>query len=612
MMRACLLVAAVGQALAQGTITKWTSNVVPLPSHNSGGSNAGSSSIASFGKQDDGMYYAVACYALAGIRCQLLSISVSASGPALTAIDDKSGEIISEIEVNSDVSSIYPSVEAFDGDNAVVCYTAYTTESLECTPLKLHLDWGVKGLYKGTPTILTTAGKTDYTNVKAFDAAGAPPSWAGRRAIVCYLDRGFTCPLPQCVVLSLTFPANTGSQYLDPEDRNQPGILTAGSPVGFHCGRSECTDILPRCPGIRFETDKALTTLDYFNGLLCYTAQVTYTSPDFPYTFMYWQQAGARCNAFSLDVITGTTLTFSESYRMPIIGGANDGTFRGALEVAVEAFKPKSGDPTRALYCFIKGNYVGKYYNMRHMALYCGVTQRTGAPAMTFFNSARTADGQASPGIEPVFIVADTSFVKEPVITAIDDYNAIVCYTIGDDIRTCPDPPTNCASGNGFHPAAGNGALTCTHVWIEGSGSSTYHTDEATPSNVGSTSRLNFGPQTVISTTATVSYPSLAVVTPQVPDGREWEVSGDGTSQIVVACFTERQGNFNRGKCSVISTRQIKGTWAFNAPVDCVNGFNCPPAPIPIPFSTSSRRELEATKMEANATATVEEEEGRK
>jgi len=274
-------------------------------------------------------------------------------------------------------------------------------------------------------------------------------------------------------------------------------------------------------------------------------------------------------------------------------------------DLAVQAFKSKSGDPTRALFCYITLQYSGTHSRGTNDQLWCDVAQRDG-PSINYLNSQRGPDGRASAGVNKAVLVETRRYVKETAIAAMDENNAIVCYTLGDAVSQCAYPAGNrCPGGSsdGFRPVAGSGEVVCRHVWIEGWGSSTYNSayhnglaDAAEPLNVGSVKAIRVSEPLPIASGSN-RYPSVTTL----------------TEQMAVVCYTRvRVGTANSGQCTVIETDPAKNVWKFNAPIDCVNGYNCPHADyndVIVRSKASARRSLTSknqTRADANTTTTAD------
>jgi len=266
-------------------------------------------------------------------------------------------------------------------------------------------------------------------------------------------------------------------------------------------------------------------------------------------------------------------------------------------DVAVRAFKSKSGDPTRALYCYSTGTSSGSYNIGRSTDVYCNVVSRSGT-GITYLNSQRTAGGEASAGVskEVAFAPFDgTMRPNELTIDTTDEYNAVVCVSMRDTnelvSERCPSPVTSSNCGNGANevrwPNRIDGYLQCRHVWIEGWGSSTYNSDvfngvasASGPVNVGSVQKIGLGgigPRL---------RPPLTSIYPSDEVGYGWGYALTALSgytggraphpnhvQKLAICFTVSARN--APGCAVMELEPVNDVWQFNAPVDCVNGYGC-------------------------------------
>jgi hypothetical protein len=314
------------------------------------------------------------------------------------------------------------------------------------------------------------------------------------------------------------------------------GTLASGATTTI---TDRCTGSCGGYIGPDFETAKAVTTLDYFNAVICFRA----TGGGLE---------GGRCAVVYADIATGADLSTDGASNSGLgsylRGAAFGGVAAGgdASDVIVTAFKSKSGDPTRALYCFVTTG----------SDLYCSVLQKTGdattSAGLAYENSQRDATtGEATSGVRVNALVA-TGTASAPTIAALDPYNALVCYLTG---------------------AA---TTACRHLWISGYGSSTYNSpifdgvaSEAAPLNVGSTQSISLGPELVVATGTTEAPFAYSFVT--------WDVDNEaGYYYKAVVCYTKTDVSPSAGACNMISATPLRKTWSFNAAIDCVNGYGCP------------------------------------
>jgi len=544
--------------------------VVPFAAGGGAASTSATSatSTASFGRGWHG-WSGITCYQFQGIRCHILYHQYDevhhhgVSTYDLTAPSGTGHHVV----VSTSLNAAFPDVATFDQSDAVVCYTV--GNAIVCNALKLQQDkQSAQGeqnqLSVGTPvTVRQNSG--GFVSVATFDGRGAPPSWAARRAVVCYLN-GDVQRGASCHVLSLSFPPSC-SDCANTEDSLVAGILTQGPAVVAVAGFNADFNSRNNYPGPRFHDGHSLSTFDFFNGILCYTRPLTFVA-DFPVANRYWYHGKGECIPLSIDIATGTQLTMGSSGPESIFPSPSQPGGNFVTDLAVQTFKPKSGDPTRALFCYVTLAYAGTHRRGTNVELYCDVAQRDGA-GLNYLNSQRGPDGRASAGVNKGTLVESASFVKDTSIAAIDESNAIVCYTVGANIPQCAFPAgTRCPGGasNGFRPNAGNGVVTCRSVWIEGYGSSTYNSNyfngvasAAEPVNVGSVTAIKVGPPLAVSP-GNGQYPSIATL----------------AEDIAVVCYTQVVAGVNRGMCAELTTCPVKDTVAFAAPVDCVNGYNCP------------------------------------
>jgi hypothetical protein len=308
--------------------------------------------------------------------------------------------------------------------------------------------------------------------------------------------------------------------------------------------------------------------LDYFNALVCYSR-----SPGTAYNANPRDVWGkGTCQVVTTDIATGRLITmgwtapgvgsgvgtnpaFGASSMEAAFGGVAESGF--AIDVAVKAFVSKSGDPTRALYCYVAIDAATGTPNIVTPAdLSCSVISRLGL-SLTYKNSQRDPiTGAATDGVRITTLVATGA--RKPTIAALDPYNMIVCYEKTD-----------------------TSSVACRHLWVTGYGSSTYNSDHdfngvadaASPQNVGSVQTLNMGSELVISDGA-----DGAATLPFVSAYITWDVDNEsGYFFKSVVCYTKATAN--RPACNMISATPIRKTWAFNAAVDCVNGYGCPTWP---------------------------------
>jgi len=334
-----------------------------------------------------------------------------------------------------------------------------------------------------------------------------------------------------------------------------------------------------------------------------------------------------QCRALSTDDATGTTVTLSA-------GSTTSGAYpvHGTnliTDLTVEAFRSKSGDPTRALVCYTTltaadtNGAVDSRYSATSGGLYCNVVQRVN-DGLTFLNSERTAAGAASAGVDKTIRIAVSQdainvngFVNGVTIAALDEYNFLICYTNSRSaqcppnqvcaVRQCPYPPTGgcgglVCTGSGLNNGHGNGAPTCRALWIEGWGSSTYNSNvfsgiaaASAPVNVGSVTNIRLGDPFTISA-AVGMYPSIVSFKPDYS----------------VLCFSKTAvpAAAPATACHLITDQHVaQRVWQFNNPVDCVNGYGCTGLLNPVGRRLNTAPNATAPKATApNATAKAEAE----
>lgn len=623
MLRAALLVNAA--ALATGA----PADSSPPPPHgpltasaevvssNSDGSTGGNS-IARFSN-----LFQVHCFeSSAGVACRLLYRGTSGElvAPTPASSDAASDDYLTVIAAGATL----PTVASFDYKNGVVCYRT-AAEELACTAIQLNvlgspfaaggikLVSGTSAIEKGTELVVTPGQTAHFPAVETWSAR-APVAWAARRALVCYLLTGDDTKPGLCKPLGLEFPTFTSTKSgMVQENANVPGTLTAGTAATVVAGYGSGADDYQNYPGPRFYSGKYLTTFDHFNAMVCYSAPIPFVDyrnacDDDP-NLKNWMWGSASCTSISTDLATGMILTVGANHAVP-------GDDR-KIDVTVKAFASKSGDPTRALYCAtaVTGDSTGRCRNSpgsnpwatsRRQSVTCGVITRMGTNDFTFTNQERDEQGQPTAGVvksvsfgEAVNIEpndptpeldADYTRPADVSIGMIDEYNALVCYVYGYQTRLCSYPPSSFGIANNqkanfqcsaTYPAApnsgddgitqnpGRGVPMCAQIWITGYGSSTYNSDDqrflevfdqvasaAAPTNVGIVTALVSGPAVALSTSETAGN--------ILPSPFYNHKSG--------VCFTVD----GAAHCSMVTTSPATGTWAFNAPVDCVNGFNCP------------------------------------
>jgi len=498
-----------------------------------------------------------------------------------------------------------PTVATFSDHDALVCYGLATANfRVQCRALKLGGSYSHKPVDDaGEKSRLTLSagpvlglGNGIYEHsVATLDASGAPYAWAARRALICY-NENFGGRPAKCRSLALSFPPK--SDGTPGEDGNSPGILTAGP----------TTTIVPSSnaaayPGVRFPTKQVLSTFDYFNAIVCYTTPISFRDPVFPFTATFWYFGVGRCSTISVDVATGSLVTAGDTQTFSAEGVR-------VHDVVVSAFKSKSGDPTRALFCYTTATTTGNYRVGYTTDVRCNVASRSGT-GITYLNSQRTADGEASAGVskEEVYSFYDG---KDGVSTAnwrpneltldtTDEYNAVVCTSKRDTFEAnqprCSSPSFGCNVGNGniAWPSPIGGYLECRHLYIEGWGSSTYNSDvfngvasASGPVNVGSVQRINLGapgPRLKPPPIELVQSPHIDIAfgsgySLTALDGYHggFAPHPDHALARAVICFT-RYNNLNaatsNAACKLIDFNPRSHVWQFNAPIDCVNGYNC-------------------------------------
>jgi len=336
------------------------------------------------------------------------------------------------------------------------------------------------------------------------------------------------------------------------------------------------------CQGARLHQSKALDAFDYFNAIICYTLPLTYQQGKQGFGTL-------RCRQLSVDDATGTILT------MPA-GNGLEPTGTGLMSnVAVTTMKPKSGDPTRALFCYMTQTVSQRpprttqdlevAYNVE---LRCNVAQRSGGD-LTYLNGARTASGQASAGVNVDVGIAATlsnpgrtstpagaiinSYIMDTTLVAMDETNAIVCYANGTDGGNCLTggcgSPAFPGINNGITVPRADGDPTCHTITLHGEGSSTYNSNvfngissATAPVNVGSVNNITVGFATKASA-----------------DGGGYLAMASQKTRYQVLCYAKTTRTpvsaTNDLACQLILPTFAENTWHFNNDVDCVNGYGC-------------------------------------
>jgi hypothetical protein len=599
--------------------------------------------------------------------------------------------------VNEIPGARFPTVDVFDERNGIVCYARAAGApanpgAVFCRTILLNIvghpdtavypKTGKEVIEFGTEVAADAAFTVEQQfTVKAMEAPGAPASWMGRRAMLCARTTGFGIG---CKMWSLTFSLWSPEAGVTQEDGNAPGILTP------HALTQVVADVTTTSPGPRMHENKALTVFDYFNGAVCYTEPVNpCASETAGWQVNNWYQSTGVCNALSIDVATGTIVTAGAPVSLP--GGVR------VNEMAVSAFRSKAGDPTRALVCYVTmdiflndqspisgGQCTDRQRSTRYRignrfiftldaqnsdynsfgegwydTLTCDVMSRKGT-TITFLNSARSAAGLGTDGV-PVtqalrsYLTSGIMFsqrigmIKDPTITQLDEYNALVCYTVGAQPHVCShNTQGSCStsSGNdrsitngndGFDAPAGNGQVQCTSVWIEGYGSSTYISDDGYsaggvgngPGRVGAGDGVGVRHMPIHDTVASASAPVNVGVTTLIGVGPHIPASGLSAKSYPFVTSLYSYGFYaallcwstaaaSSGTCTVMTPFPERNTWNFNAPVDCINGYNCPTTVVHCPPATPYKCNDAATcvadlstcpvrrALNTNATSTAE------
>jgi hypothetical protein len=534
----------------------------------SSGSGSTGTTIANF---DD--YASVECFAKNGIECHILV----RDGPARPYRGDEShsdsmdgmttlvnpGNIAAKVVVTTDATASFPDVAAFDLRNAIVCYKV--TTGLRCKAIKfvskdVHMDHTIT---VGPELIVTTTNINQFS-IDTFDGRGSPPDWAARRALTCYsLFVHAAIRRTECRTISLSFPPLTNAPAI--ENGLVAGTLTANMPRILD--REDPNNPHPvNYPTLRLLPGKALSTFDFFNAILCYTRPVPVCTQynqqgQCPSSAWHYQWGTGTCTTLQTDIATGTSLTAG--------GSASLSSSYLITEVAVDTFQSKSGDPTRALVCYIVATYSGGRYTAENRDLRCNVAQRIGS-GLTLLNSERTAAGQASDGVSKDLVLATGggagSYIKDTTIATLDSYNAVVCWSgMGSLVPFCAYPTGSCTTGgDGLTLLPGSGMPMCRQLWIGGWGSSTYNSQvysgiasASAPQNVGSVQSISLGAPIALDSTVTNGvYPSATHLKPH----------------YAVACYS---ANSDYAPCHLLQTTIATKTWSFNDPVDCINGYGC-------------------------------------
>jgi len=556
-------------------------------------------------------YESISCYTYAtGIYCQLIdrsrnSDNPTSPGPVGTnyhADLPRSGNTYIQVpsytgsEADINVVKIVdvpagttprPGVARFDQRNAIVCYTI---SGLQCVALKIY---GQK-LTVGTPvTVHSAASLTQQFDVVAFKGGGAPVDWAARRALVCYsVFDPASLRYASCNTISLSFPMYTssgsdghvaGQQYEDGGGWTT-GTLTVNAATPIESVAAPYGNE----PPIRINAMKSLTSFDYFNAMLCYErpffmqrcANVA-NCPGYQWAF-----GSGVCRIIQADVATATMLTVGPTASVPrnrapsvFPGGPSSPTF--ITELSTEAFQPKTGDPTRALVCAITlstydpdGPDAYDYTCQENQAMNCYVAQRTGL-TVTFVNQQRNtagempadmsmsydgtpqSSGQAIPSVAiPIITGVAGTAPKDLTITTLDEYNAVVCFTISAaGRRQAPYPIGDCVgAGNGLELLPGSGTPQCSAVVIKGYSNTDYAAGATTIArNIATVSTIEAGAPIAINSAAG-SYPSMVTLKPH----------------FAVFCYISTSP-----QCHLVTDDLLTRIWHFSTEADCESGYHC-------------------------------------